>query len=66
MRLPRKRWEVYRIVPPGYGWKEPGEHPYWSCWTRRSAQSMAYECNEVLRNGRTDDEFAVFKARRKP
>lgn len=61
----RRKWEVYRVVPES--WKLTGfsEHPYWRCRTRKRAERMAADCDWTLRGGRSDEDFAAFKVRRR-
>lgn len=64
-----RKWEVYRQAP--HLWMAAGinpfmtDEPYSRHWTRKGAEKMAQECDRGLRNGRSDDEFAAFKARKR-
>lgn len=60
----RKKWEVYRLYPSS--WNMGPDGPYCHMWTRRGAEKLAERNNAFLRNGRSDEEFAVFKVRRRP
>jgi len=63
----RKRWEVYRVIPESWHpWKTGTMHePYWRCRTEKAAKRMAADCDWALRNGRSDQDFAAFKIRRR-
>lgn len=63
-----KKWEVYRQVPrlwADYGFNPFTSGPYSRHWTRKGAEKMARECDRALRNGRSDEEFAAFKVRKR-
>jgi len=69
----RKKWEVYRVIPQK--WIDSGlglhvirrakEGPYSRHWTRKEAEEAASRCDAQLRNGRSDEDFAAFKVRKR-
>jgi hypothetical protein len=60
-----KKWEVYRVIPESWGDIGLGrETTYCLRRTRRAAQRVAERCDYAARNGRSDEDFAVFKVRK--
>ena len=62
----RRKWEVYRVLPQDWyeKWDKPVESPYVQVFRYKTACRIAAEADWTLRNGRSDEEFAVFKVRR--
>lgn len=61
-----RKWEVYRVIPESWGDIGLGrETTYCLRWTRRSARRVAERCDYATRDGRSDEEFAAFKVRKR-
>lgn len=60
----RKKWEVYRVIPESWEWPEYTETVYSRHWTQKGAQEVADKNDALLRNGRSDEDFAAFKVRK--